>query len=353
MAPSVSAKRIAAIDGLRGAAILLVTLFHLHWPFGGSVPHLDPWLNLGGVGVSLFFALSGFCLYHPLARAARDGRPWPRWGLFAERRALRILPAYVVSVTIWLFVYHMVTGFPSIGSWWGWPRDLLSHLTFTHTFSPLTFYSVQGVYWSLGTEVQFYLLFPVLAVLCRRSPYAFAAGAVALSGLVAWLTRDAPPVVGASVALCWRWSVLGRLSEFAAGMLAGHLLAGAEGRPVARMAFTAALGVGLLGLLGYPLTGYCYRIGFILLSVSWCGLIVAAVRWERANPFRWGPLAWLGLISYSVYLHNSLVQHAQRVGLPAVVAGLLALLAGAAGYYLVERPALNWREARLKRQPPA
>jgi len=47
-------------------------------------------------------------------------------------------------------------------------RHLLSHLTFTHTFSNVTFFSLNGVLWSLGVEVHYYLLFPLFCLLLWR-----------------------------------------------------------------------------------------------------------------------------------------------------------------------------------------
>jgi len=61
---------------------------------------------LAPTGVSLFFALSGFCLFYPIARGRHEGKPRPSWRTFALRRVLRIVPAYAVAtvllIPIWL-----------------------------------------------------------------------------------------------------------------------------------------------------------------------------------------------------------------------------------------------------------
>lgn len=76
--------RFAAIDGLRGLAILMVTAYHL-WGYAGKLEvmigavDLAPIFSYGYLGVELFFALSGFCLFNPIVKAmVRNEKP-PSW----------------------------------------------------------------------------------------------------------------------------------------------------------------------------------------------------------------------------------------------------------------------------------
>src|SRR5690348_15693697 len=82
-------RRIPALDGLRGVAILLVIAVH-GWGFSG-----------GALGVDLFFVLSGFLITGLLlAEHERQGRVSLR--RFYRRRAVRLLPALAVVLSAYL-----------------------------------------------------------------------------------------------------------------------------------------------------------------------------------------------------------------------------------------------------------
>ena len=95
------AAHIRGFDGLRAVAVLLVIAFHA-WRDARSLGPLRPWwglLDVGYLGVDLFFALSGFLITGILLR--ERGKPgW--WWRFFTRRALRIWPLYffVLSITV-------------------------------------------------------------------------------------------------------------------------------------------------------------------------------------------------------------------------------------------------------------
>ena len=107
----------------------------------------------GHLGVSIFFALSGFCLYYPLVKRSE----WkPDWKCFYIRRALRIYPAYLLSLAIMFPVWLESSAAPN------WAFHLVTHLSFTFMFFRETAHSINGVLWSLGTEENFYMLFPLI-----------------------------------------------------------------------------------------------------------------------------------------------------------------------------------------------
>src|SRR5690348_11900504 len=102
MANKFARPTLPALDGLRGLAIALVLWYHLMDPrvlLGKAAPlPLYGLLGSGFSGVFLFFVLSGFLLFLPYARALLSGESWPAAREFYRRRALRILPAYYVSL---------------------------------------------------------------------------------------------------------------------------------------------------------------------------------------------------------------------------------------------------------------
>src|SRR6266851_6771663 len=95
------------LDTIRGMAILGVLLYHgLYWgldlsPFSRFERLALTGMWTGRLGVNLFFVLSGFLITGLLADSANDPRYYSR---FYIRRALRILPAFVVTILILLAV---------------------------------------------------------------------------------------------------------------------------------------------------------------------------------------------------------------------------------------------------------
>jgi peptidoglycan/LPS O-acetylase OafA/YrhL len=177
------------LDGLRAIAALLVLAFHFDvrplWSGG--------WIG-GWLGVGLFFGLSGYLITALLDREhERTGRiDVPA---FWRRRFARVVPAAIVPAVFVLAAEWLYTG--SLGSF-GW---LLPWSNLTMANGNL------GHYWSIALELQFYLGIPLVLVLYRPSPWAFLAGAYALSFLFppdvlgyGTLQRLAPFLIGATIA---------------------------------------------------------------------------------------------------------------------------------------------------------
>lgn len=346
--------RLAAIDGLRGVAILMVVLLHL-WQVAGRPAlavgplALSAVIGCGQLGVMLFFAISGFCLYYPVAA----GKPFGA-GNFFLRRAVRILPAYVLACLVWLPLWAHSPENPA--GWAGWPWHLGSHLLFVHSLSAATNISLTGSLWSLGTEVHFYLAFPLLAWLLRRRPLATAAlGTLASVAFAAWAARTWPY----EEAVLLGRSLPGQLSSFLPGMYAAHLVARAADR---RLPWAGPLC--WLLLLAIPYTGSHLHRGLGwgwtdgLYAPLWVAVLAGAVV-SGSRSLAWRPLALLGITSYSIYLYNRLMDWLPGWLYPGLPAGsaawwlltfTLLVAAGAAGYWLVERPFLGWR-SRLRRAP--
>ena len=175
---------VAVADGLRAVSIFIVAWFHI-WQQSWLTPYiqgkgfyfsLDPLVRTGYLFVDIMLLLSGFLLYLPLAR----GDAFDVKGFFV-RRALRILPSYYLSVFLVLFLDALPNGaYGSAASMW---QDLISHLTFTHVFFVNSYNGthLNVVLWTLGVEVQFYLLFPLLAGAFRQKPVLTYLGMTAIS----------------------------------------------------------------------------------------------------------------------------------------------------------------------------
>ncbi len=158
--PPTSGSEIHALDGVRAIATLCIVIFHTllylrveYLP--GSQAIGNVWYYLA-MGVQLFFVLSGFLLFRPYARALLTGTELPGWARFYQRRALRILPVYWVALTVMLLTQWQRAGKPL----WA---NALSHFALIHDSFPRFNRDLDGPFWSLAVEFQFYLLLPVIA----------------------------------------------------------------------------------------------------------------------------------------------------------------------------------------------
>jgi peptidoglycan/LPS O-acetylase OafA/YrhL len=150
-------RRIPALDGFRAVAIGLVILGHLFPTLGIKLPSRYAALfSVGGLGVRVFFVISGFLITSILLQELDDTGA-VSVVRFYFRRTLRIFPAYYTYVVIiWLLV---ASGWVTTG-----PHELRHALTYTINYCTTCTW-VLGHAWSLSVEEQFYLLWPVAFIL--------------------------------------------------------------------------------------------------------------------------------------------------------------------------------------------
>lgn len=181
-------RHVDACDGLRALAILIIGWFHIwqqSWLFPdftlmGRRYSLDPLVRSGYIWVDAMILISGFCLYLPWARAREEGGALPAAADFYARRLMRIEPSYLLTLAVMSAVALATGAYASGGAF---ARDLISHLTYTHTFFYESYYATKlgGTLWTLAIEMQFYLLFPLLARAFLRLPATTLAAMVAAS----------------------------------------------------------------------------------------------------------------------------------------------------------------------------
>lgn len=183
-----SLKYVETCDGLRTLAVLIVAWFHIwqqSWLFPGLTVlgrdiSLDPLVRSGYMWVDMMILISGFCLYLPWARRRYEGGKPPRTLDFYAKRLARIHPSYLLTIAVMFAVAAATHAYYSSAHM---VRDLASHLTYTHMFFYDAYYAsnLGGALWTLAVEMQFYLIFPLLARAFDRLPATTFAAMVAVS----------------------------------------------------------------------------------------------------------------------------------------------------------------------------
>ena len=169
---------LAAADMLRVICIGLVGWYHI-WQqswldpgfrVGAYYVNLQQVVRNGYMMVDVLLVLSGFLLALPYARARQGRGRRPTAGEFCRKRFWRIFPSYALSIALVLLFWALPQGlYASAGAM---VKDVLAHLTFTHNLSADTYFHTPllGVLWTMGVEVQFYVLFPLLVLFYEERP---------------------------------------------------------------------------------------------------------------------------------------------------------------------------------------
>lgn len=154
--------RIKGLDGLRAIAVLFVITSHtVLWPYLGiENPRIMSLMN-GHIGVSIFFALSGFLITSLLIKE-KESTGGVDLIAFIKRRAIRIFPLYYLA--IFFLMYMDSIGRASI------PNCAYPYaLTYTINFiGKSCTHQTLSHFWSLSVEEHFYIFWPIVFLLGKR-----------------------------------------------------------------------------------------------------------------------------------------------------------------------------------------
>jgi len=284
------------IDGLRAIAVIPVVLYHAN-------NNLMPG---GYVGVDVFFVISGYLITALILKDITRNRF--SIALFYERRARRILPA-LFGILVFATIAAAALFLPSDLRLYG--ATLAATTLFSSNF---LFLSQSGYFdqaadtkpllhtWSLAVEEQFYILYPLFLWLVHRffgRRYAIALGAVCFAslGLSIWGVA-AHPSAAFYLAPTRAWE-----------LLIGGILA-TESVPAVRATWLVnAVSLAGLAMIGYAVFAFTPSTTFpganALYPAVGTALLLHAGNSPKSVVARWlslAPLAFVGLISYSLYL---------------------------------------------------
>jgi peptidoglycan/LPS O-acetylase OafA/YrhL len=361
-----------ALDGIRAIGVLSVVAYHLQMP----------WMRGGFLGVDLFFVLSGYLITGLLvAEHAASGRiSLPR---FWTRRARRLFPALllmIVAVALGVRMLRPVTEWSAkladlvwtllYGA--NWHQIAMSQDYFAHfgSASPLRHM------WSIAIEEQFYVVWPpiVAAMLTARARRWF------LPAIVVAMAASAAVMIGVYDPASPTRAYAGTDTR-AQALLAGAALAVMMHLRLTRASLAARAGVWMgvpcaagLGLALIALSDASplyYRGGALAVAIAAAVVILSVEKSPRgmmARALSWRPLAWVGRISYGLYLWHwpailftptllvmlfggrglAIVEH--RAGLDAIVVAV-TLLCTVVSYYFVEQPIRHGVRAKAMTPP--
>ncbi|MEV4625751.1 acyltransferase [Micromonospora sp. NPDC049523] len=367
LAPEQLASRLPSLTGLRWVAAFGVWVYHSFQ----NVPELTLFRDVtvnnhlqaisqpaGGLGVQVFFVLSGFVL-------TWSARPNDTVKAFWRRRFVKIYPNYLVTWLLAMLMFAM----------WMTPAWItVVNVVMLQPWVPdvNVFFSVDMPSWSVGVEALFYACFPLLYLLIRRIEpsrlkywlAAAVAGSFAIPAILYLSLPSTPWVESGPVSELQLFFAYifppSRLLDFAVGILVARAVMTGRWRDI------GMLWSGALLIASYVLAMFVpFLYGLRAVSIVPIALLIAAAANAdiagRFTLLRNRVMVWLGNISYAFYLVQLLVYLALRFslgpGLYSTPVSLLILLAdlavtivvSAALYRFVERPAVRrWSKSRAR-----
>lgn len=355
--------RYPALDALRAVAALCVIVYHAVLLNGIGIPEIAKvFVYRFGLAVPLFYALSAFSLAVGYYGRLRTGDDLIRYAL---RRYFRIAPLFYVLIPIWIavtgFKYGQITT----------PFQVFANLTFLFGFMPGIHESLVWAGWSIGVEMIFYALLPLVLLAARgvgSSLALYAASLVVAVAFQAWIGPDGS---------YGYMNIVTHLPHFMAGLAAFHVHRSGllDGRDRLRAALLP-IGLSIWAVMAafrmsHPVVRGVDVEQYLVAPAFPCVILSQLNRPSAVLVNRVG--LFLGRRSFSLYLLHPLVivaiaplvaaltaAHGNAVTVVAVVAMiiLMTLAAAAITYPLIEarfmriggRVEAAVRQARLSRR---
>jgi peptidoglycan/LPS O-acetylase OafA/YrhL len=341
--------RILALDGIRGVAIAGVLGMHAQAALPG-----------GHLGVSVFFVLSGYLITKLLLiECERQGRI--DFKAFYIRRAARLAPALIVAVCT-AMVLALIRGASLVGTLAGGGAALLYVTNLVRTFFGNGYLGGYGWAWTLSLEEQFYLVWPFLLLLTWRRGLTWSLIVAGAGVVVPFFLRFFLPTTADPVPAQLYYGPHSRVS----GLMLGCVLAIALWAwPVvwSKLISTLTASASLLVIcasfwVADASQAATYTVWLPVVELATAVLVVAVLSAPQSVPARLlalRPLAYIGLISYGIYLWNAVIldNFIMPLPVPRAVGGVLwlvlTLAVSAASYKWMERPIMGEVRERLLR----
>ncbi|HEY4366343.1 MAG TPA: acyltransferase [Steroidobacteraceae bacterium] len=353
--PIVNRTYYPALDGLRAVAVMIVLVAHAHIRVVSS----------GGVGVDIFFVLSGFLITTILsAEAERRGNIDLR--NFYIRRVLRLAPCLLLTTVVFAVLAYLQT------QRWPWTQLAIA-LTHTANWARALFDVKLGAidhYWSLAIEEQYYLVWPVIVLGLERSMRDNGRkGLLLLAATLALaLYRSAMVDTFSAERIYFGLDthmdglVLGSALSYLIKSLRGNRDSVLNGRILGLLVVPACIAVILVLCRLTWQSPWMARLGFFAAAVAAAliiyDLMMGSASWLRV-PLSLAPSVYIGRISYGIYLLHLPIFQAVDHAFPGTrlltlfpLKIALALAAASASYYGMERHFLKLKKLFASPEPP-
>ncbi|WP_062057448.1 acyltransferase family protein [Cellvibrio sp. OA-2007] len=314
--------RLYGLDTLRAIAIVIVLIYHykvvVSWE--NSFGFMS---QLGWAGVDLFFVLSGYLIGNQILSAFAKGQDFSL-KLFYIRRFLRTLPNYYFVLALY-FIFPVALSGTATAPFWSFLTftqnlDMRAGETFTHS-------------WSLCIEEQFYLIFPVIALLIAYAKRSVRLGWIAIIGAMLlaiflrgynWQAQGEAAITMQSFMEHIYYSSFTRFDELLPGIaiaLLKNFHPTIYAAILRRGNLLLAIGLASVGTMFYVFQNFAYiegygrtfmvtTFGYSLLAISFGILVLAALSPNSMlHRIRIPGAASLALWSYAIYLiHKPIFQ---------------------------------------------
>lgn len=338
--------RLEYVDVVRGVAILAVILTHTAQSFTPVIPVA----RAGQYGVQLFFVASAYTL---MLSARRRGL---QYGPFLFRRFFRIAPAYGVALFGYWIAVAAVPGLlnGTATSPRHTPLAVTANLLLFHGFVPSANNTLVPGGWSVGTEMAFYAVFPLLAGGAARAYRRWGLSAlwVAFGSAVA-INVAVLPLLARMTGLAlgnntfWYFSLLNNLPVFLAGIIAFYRPPQPE-RVVRTILVNMGVAIVSVGTTAYLLQGSDPQVQMMLPSLVSIGC-ASLLRLAQLLPSP-RPLVLIGRISFSMYLVHFLLAWNPPAVFTSATSRTPAFLAWL-GVTILGSAALAWCSERWLERP--
>ena len=311
-------KRLSEVDGLRALAVIGVTWAHC-WMFFGNIDYyiynipINRILSFGGVGVDLFFVISGFCMTMAFTSKYKFLN-FNNFKNFVSNRFLRIAPAYFFVLIIYsLNFYFLTNNIPII--------SLISHFAFVQTIFDLNF--IGSHFWSLATEWHFYLLLPLIFIFGFNPKKIFVSTSVLIIICIFLRLFHWGYITESPLSILHSDFIYLRFSEFGWGILAFILYQKKYVLPFFfnyKFGFFVSIGISFLGRLlnSSGMIVFAGKFGFIVKAIAepimtfGFGLLVLNLISSKnifSKVLCLKYIQFIGKISYSFYLWHWIVSY--------------------------------------------
>jgi peptidoglycan/LPS O-acetylase OafA/YrhL len=296
-----------SLDGLRALSVVAVIWHHTL----GHHPGLPALMGHGDQGVTLFFAISGFLIVTLLLRE-RERRGAIDLRAFYIRRTLRIFPLYFAVLLLYVILVASLERESSAG------REFFRNLLFYATYTSNWFVTLDGrvifyFAWSLAAEEQFYLLWPSIERYLQPKRALIVMALIV--AIVATLVYVGPPA-GGPIPLWYRMAT-GIPLAICFGVVLAHMLHHQRSYAWLKwlLGWRASSAVFLVAALSLLSLDGQSEISIHLAFALMVGACVYREDHLLARLLRWRAVAYLGSISYGMYLLHMLVKNSLGKGL--------------------------------------